>query len=225
MISTYYINVTQLEEEKIYEEKFRSLSPYRRQKIQILKHHKDKCRSLGAGIVLDCALQQYGLRERQMDYSVGQWGKPLFKEYPQLHFSLSHSGDYAICSIGKTPIGNDIEGIKGGHLKVADRFYTKKERDWMYEMNNEQEIEHRMFRIWTAKESFLKATGRGMSLSLLDFSILFGLQGAIEVEQTLEESSFHGKEYRQIPGYCVSVCCYQGEEIAPEMQEINLKSD
>ena len=220
MISTYYMDVTQLEEEKLYEEKFRSLSPYRRQKIQILKHHKDKCRSLGAGIVLDYALQQYGLRERQMDYAIGQWGKPFFKEYPQLHFSLSHSGDYAICSIGKTPVGNDIEGIKSGHLKVADRFYTPKEREWMYEAVTGPEIEKRMFRIWTVKESFLKATGRGMSFSLLDFSVLFGEQGVVTVEQTLEEASFHGREYRQIPGYCVCVCCHQGEETAPEIQPV-----
>ena len=220
MISTYYMDVTQLEEEKLYEEKFRSLSPYRRQKIQILKHHKDKCRSLGAGIVLDYALQQYGLRERHMDYAIGQWGKPFFKEYPQLHFSLSHSGDYAICSIGKTPVGNDIEGIKSGHLKVADRFYTPKEREWMYEAVTGPEIEKRMFRIWTVKESFLKATGRGMSFSLLDFSVLFGEQGVVTVEQTLEEASFHGREYRQIPGYCVCVCCHQGEEIAPEIQPV-----
>lgn len=40
MIYTYYIDVTQFEEEALFREKLNLLSPYRQQKIALLKHEK-----------------------------------------------------------------------------------------------------------------------------------------------------------------------------------------
>ena len=36
-------------------------------------------------------------------------GKPSFRDHPEIHFSLSHSGDYVMCAISDSPIGCDIE--------------------------------------------------------------------------------------------------------------------
>ncbi len=218
MIYTYYLDVRQFQDEKLFQEKRERLSPYRQQKLALLKHEKDKNRSLGAGILLDHALSPYGLKERRMEYEFGEWGKPAFKYYPEIHFSLSHSGDYAICSIGDKPVGNDIEGIRQGHLKVADRFFTGEEREWMYQGKNEEEITERMFRIWTMKESFLKVTGRGMSLSLRDFAVCMDEEKQkIHVRHRVDAKYYHMKEYRDIEGYGVSVCCQESKEIAYSM--------
>ncbi len=218
MVFTYYIDVTQFDEEELFEEKLQILSPYRQQKIALLKHKKDKNRSLGAGIALDHALETYGLKERSMEYEIGEWGKPSFKYHPNLFFSLSHSGDYAICSIGERQVGNDIEWIRGGRLNVADRFFCKEERDWMYAVDDKEEIERRMFRIWTAKESFLKVTGRGMSLSMQDFTVLMEEENRrIKIKQTVEAKYFHVKEYDDIKGYRVAVCCKESKDIAYSM--------
>lgn len=218
MIYTYYIDVTQYENETLFQETLQLLSPYRQQKIAILKHEKDKARSLGAGAALDHALETYGLKERSIEYEFGEWGKPFLKYHPNIYFSLSHSGDYAICSIGDRPMGNDIERIKPGRLKVADRFFAKEELDWMYAVQDEEEVTRRMFRIWTMKESFLKATGKGISLPLGDFSVLMDEENdKIRVKHTFNAKYYHMKEYDEIPGYRVAVCCEESRDVAYSM--------
>lgn len=221
MIETYYIHVAQFEKEALFQEKLSLLSPYRQRKIASLKHKKDKNRSMGAGIALDYALRPYGLRECSAEYELGEWGKPFLKEYPDIHFSLSHSGDYAICSIGGKPVGNDIERIKEGRLKVANRFFTPEELRFMYAVQDEEEINRRMFRIWTMKESFLKVIGRGISFPLSDFSVAAGGEkDRICVKHSCNAMHYYLKEYSDIPGYRTAVCCQESRDIAEHMHQI-----
>lgn len=221
MIYTYYIDVTQFDNETLFQDKLKLLSPYRQQKIALLKHAKDRNRSLGAGIALDHALETYGLKEKSIEYEFGEWGKPSLKYQPNIYFSLSHSGDYAICSIGDKAIGNDIELIKHGRLKVADRFFAKEELDWMYAESDEEEITQRMFRIWTMKESFLKATGKGISLPLGDFAVIVDEdKDKIRVKHSYNAKFYHMKEYADIDGYRVAVCCEEGRDVAYSMMPI-----
>lgn len=218
MIYTYYIDVTQFEDETLFLEKYGLLSPYRQQKITLLRHEKDKNRSLGAGVALDHALATYGLKEKSVEYEFGEWGKPTLKYQPNIHFSLSHSGDYAICSIGDKAMGNDIELIKQGHLKVADRFFAQEELDWMYAVQDEEAVTERMFRIWTMKEGFLKATGKGISLPLRDFTVLVDEeQDKIRVRHKFNAKYYHMKEYSEIAGYRVAVCCEESRDVAYSM--------
>lgn len=244
MIHTYYMDVTQFEDKDLFQEKLESLSPYRQQKILQLKQEADRRRSLGAGLVLDHALRIYGngLRERDMEYVLGEWGKPSLREYPEIHFSLSHSGAYAMCSIGGSPVGNDVERVRTGRLKVAERFFTAQELAFLYSgqdesvkksrPNNsgygsrnaceeEEEIVQRMFRIWTMKESFLKVTGRGMTLSLKDFSVIVEKEGdKVLVEHCFDAAAYHMKEYADIPGYRAAVCYLAEDEIAENMKRV-----
>ena len=221
MIYTYYIDVTQFDNETLFQDKLKLLSPYRQQKIALLKHAKDRNRSLGAGIALDHALETYGLKEKSVEYEFGEWGKPSLKYQPNIYFSLSHSGDYAICSIGDKAIGNDIELIKHGRLRVADRFFAKEELDWMYAESDEEEITQRMFRIWTMKESFLKATGKGISLPLGDFAVIVDEdKDKIRVKHSYNAKFYHMKEYADIDGYRVAVCCEEGRDVAYSMMPI-----
>lgn len=218
MIYTYYIDVTQFGDEALFHEKLSLLSPYRQQKIAILKHDKDRNRSLGAGIALDHALQTYGLKEKSVEYEFGEWGKPVLKYHPNIHFSLSHSGDYAICSIGDKAMGNDVERVRPGRLKVADRFFAKEELEWMYAPGDEAEVTDRMFRIWTMKESFLKATGKGISLPLGDFSVLVDEEkNSIRVKHTFNAKYYYMKEYAELDGYRVAVCCEESRDAAYSM--------
>ena len=39
-------------------------------------------------------------------------GKPYFDSKPDIHFSISHSGDYAMCAFSDNPIGADIQKIQ-----------------------------------------------------------------------------------------------------------------
>lgn len=223
MIYTYYADVRCLANRTLFLEKCKLLSPYRQQKVALLKHEKDKCRSLAAGLLLNHALESCGLQEKSAEYEIGEWGKPVFKYHPDINFSLSHSGDYAICTIGDSPLGNDIEQRKEGRLKVADRFFAEEELDWLYDTEEETEREQRMFRLWTMKESFLKATGRGMSLSLKDFSVhVEASSGRARVRHSFDGNYYSLREYQEIEGYCTAVCCQGKGDMAYSMIPVEL---
>lgn len=223
MIYTYYADVRCLKNRALFQEKCKLLSPYRLQKIALLKHEKDKCRSLAAGLLLNHALGSCGLQEKSAEYEIGEWGKPVLKYHTQINFSLSHSGDYAICTIGDSPLGNDIEQRKEGRLKVADRFFEEEELAWLYDAKDDAERELRMFRLWTMKESFLKATGRGMSLSLKNFSIhVEEASGRARVRHSFDGKYYSLREYQEIEGYCTAVCCQGKDDMAYSMIPVEL---
>jgi phosphopantetheinyl transferase len=94
-------------------------------------------------------------------------GKPYLKNQ-SINFNISHSGDYVVLATANREIGVDIEKIAVYPDKVAIRCFTLPEREWM-----EQEGENEAFyRLWTAKESVMKASGLGFSLAPEIFSVL-----------------------------------------------------
>lgn len=227
MIRTYIINIRQLEDEALFRNMLELTSPYRRQKIAVLKNDNDKRRSLGAAIALDKALEGYGLEERAMEYEFGSHGKPFLRYYPEIHFSLSHSKDYAICSIGIEELGNDIEWVRGGKDNVAERFFAAEELAWIKNAVDSKEKDERMFQIWTMKESFLKVTGFGMSLSLKDFAVIMEENGNIKLCQTVDDKVYHIKEYalplifNEQAEYKIAVCS-PDPDFAPSPEQIIL---
>ena len=227
MVRTYIINIRQLEEETVFQAVLPSVSSYRRQKIAALRNGKDRCRSLGASLALNAALQLYGLNEGAMEFDLGDQGKPVLRDHPDLHFSLSHAGDYAICSMGAQEIGNDIERVRPGKLRVADRFFAEEEKAWLYRADLPEEQESRMFRLWTIKESFLKVTGFGMSLPLRDFTVYMEDDGAVRLHHTLNDNIYYIKEYalpavfRETTDYKISVCSMDSD-LASEPETVSL---
>ena len=224
MTYTYYADVRCLDNETLFRAKVKLLSHYRQQKIAILRNDRDRNRSLGAGLLLDHGLAVYGLQERSVEYDIGQWGKPALKYHPEICFSLSHSGDYAICTIGDRPVGNDIEHVREGRLKVANRFFAEEELAWLYEAETEEERTGRMFRLWTMKESFLKVIGRGMSLSLKDFVIRMDEEsGRARVRHSFDAKYYYMREYGEIDGYCTAVCAQESGDMAYSMIPVELR--
>lgn len=195
MIKIYIMAIRQLEEETVFGRALETVSSGRRQKTERLKQEKDKRRSLAAAIALDCALKEYGLRERDMEYDLTPQGKPCLRYRPDLHFSLSHAGEYAVCSIGPRANGSDIERIRSGKERVAQRFFTPEENEWIQKASSQREREERIFRIWTMKESFLKVTGCGMSLPLDSFSFLLEEDGTVGLRQSFDQKKYFIKEY------------------------------
>lgn len=138
------------------------LSEYRRKKVNSLSRLNDKKLSVGVGLMLDIALKPYELNEADMTYCVNKHGKSEFANLPNVHFSISHSGDYAVCAISDNTLGCDIEKIGRVDMKIANCFFTKAECDRLNSLNfDEQKTE--LAKIWTVKESYAKALGRGVN--------------------------------------------------------------
>lgn len=135
----------------------------RKKRIRGYVTREDKARCLVAGLLLRlvCGVTD----DCQLTY--GENGKPYLK-HQSIHFNISHSGDYVVLATANREIGVDIEKITDYSDKVAIRCFTPLECEWM---KQERETEA-FYRLWTAKESVMKASGFGFSLPPEVFSVL-----------------------------------------------------
>jgi 4'-phosphopantetheinyl transferase len=94
--------------------------------------------------------------EEYIDCRVDESGKPYLTNFP--HFiSLSHSYDYAAVMVSKNKaVGIDIELIKDKIDRIANKFMTDKELQFIDE---NQRIEH-LYVCWCAKEAIYKLHGK-----------------------------------------------------------------
>ena len=108
------------EGEVLFAEALACASEHRRMKALAYRFERDRQLSLLAGLLLDELLRERGLRERDMVYDVSDLGKPAFAAYPQLQFSLAHSGNMAVAALADVPVGVDVERLADFPRDVCD---------------------------------------------------------------------------------------------------------
>ena len=97
-------------------------------------------------------------------------GKPRFKDEDNIHISISHSDGLCAAVISDRKIGADIEHMTGNEerlIRLAKRFFTETEVSSIEKKPTES-----FYRIWCAKESYMKYTGEGFSRPMRSFSVL-----------------------------------------------------
>ena len=81
-------------------------------------------------------------------------GKPYFLHLAdRLYVSVTHSGDYWMCMFSSCPVGIDLQNPE------ETAFLSGREKDVF-------------FSLWTAKESYVKYTGKGIAGQLDTFSVI-----------------------------------------------------
>lgn len=126
--------------------------------------------------------------------------------FPQnLDFNISHSGDWVVCAISDKTIGIDVELIKNANINIAKRFFTKEEFDYIVN-HDEKNINEAFYRVWTLKESYLKAIGKGLTIPLNSFSINFNKEKIFVESQHNSCEKYCFKILNLGKEYIVSVC-------------------
>ncbi|MEU6391118.1 4'-phosphopantetheinyl transferase superfamily protein [Streptomyces sp. NPDC046939] len=91
-------------------------------------------------------------------------GRPALADTPDLHFSLSHSGDLALVALAATPVGADVEELTPP--ATADELSAvlhPRERAELAALPDPSERSRAMSRAWVRKEAYLKGIGTGLS--------------------------------------------------------------
>lgn len=210
----YWMDTGELEDEIYFSEYYQIMSYERRRKVESCLFKKDKRLSLGAGILMDKGLAQYGLCEREEAVSYRENGKPYLPRHPHIHFNLSHSGSRAMAVFAETESGCDIEQVQKADLALAEKFFTRKEYAFIAGQQGRERQDEAFFRLWTLKESFLKAVGAGLMIPLDAFEITLSTEGKIAVCKKTDEvrrlypGKFKFREYR-MGEYCGAVCLWK----------------
>jgi 4'-phosphopantetheinyl transferase len=101
-----------------------------------------------------------------LEFEFNPHGKPRLRDFPQVNFNLSHSGDLALVAVaqGKGRVGVDVEEVRSEAVEhaVAERFFSPGEVKRLKSLDGAERILG-FFRCWTRKEAYLKAIGRGIS--------------------------------------------------------------
>lgn len=128
--------------------------------------------------VLSCYLP---VRPADWRFAATAFGRPFItNEHPDvaaLNFNLSHSDQLVVLGLmlgGQ--IGVDVEDLhRSVPLEIADRFFSPDEIRQLHALAPGARPA-RFLDVWTLKESYIKARGKGLSLPLEQFG--FGLDGA-----------------------------------------------
>ena len=145
----------------------------------------------------------------------GENGKPQWPEGENIYFNVTNTNGFVACAFSDIDIGVDAEKIRPIRMAAARRCCTSEEIEYILGVSDpsfspvpEGDICQgmdvgRFFRLWTLKESFMKATGLGMKLAMDSFCIRLGEE--ICVEHELGDAEYHLEEWAE-GEYRAAVC-------------------
>lgn len=124
--------------------------------------------------VLRRILSRYlNIAPQAVNFAYAAHGKPLLQNDPALHFNLSHSHHMAAYAIRlEQEIGVDIEFMRPQKNLVGmiKHVASPLEQDEL-NMLTENDARQAFYRLWTRKEAFIKAVGRGLGMGLRSIHI------------------------------------------------------
>jgi 4'-phosphopantetheinyl transferase len=169
-------------------------------------HASDSQRHLTGELLARHALEILtGIRPRD-PFLQGEKGKPHPEGYLGVHFNVTHSGSWVVVATSDVPVGVDVEKIRKVPEGVAYRFFSEPEKELLLNANTEELKADIFFTLWTLKESFLKAIGKGLTKSLSTFTVLKQSNGDYTLSPAPETNGYFLKNYPFEKGYKLSAC-------------------
>jgi 4'-phosphopantetheinyl transferase len=136
-------------------------------KVRGYRRWQDACGCLFGKLLLKEALKEQGEAAGLHQLQYTGYGRPWLQNCRD--FNISHSGQRVVCAIADTGgIGIDLEEIKHLHIEDFKDQFTPGE--WN-DITSAPHPLYTFYHFWTAKESIIKADGRGLHLPLAGISI------------------------------------------------------
>ncbi|MBE7122182.1 4'-phosphopantetheinyl transferase family protein [Bacillus cereus] len=178
------------------------ISKQKLNKIDRLKKNEDRMRSIIGDVMVRWAIcNKYNLLNENLLFTTNEYGKPfLINNNIKVSFSISHSGSWVVVALSSLEVGIDIEKVKDLNVKIAQQFFTPEENNTLTKLIPEEQL-HYFYELWTLKESYVKAIGKGLSVPLDSFSINTNNQ-YITVSP---ESPYNFRQYL-LQNYKLAVC-------------------
>lgn len=182
----------------------------KRERIFRFHRYEDAQRALiGDTLVRYLLCKKLGIKNKELIFGVNEYGKPFLINSAHIEYNISHSGKWVTCSIDNLPVGIDIEQIKPIDMSIAERFFSKEEVKCLMS-KCVVEREAYFYDLWTLKESYIKAIGKGLSIPLDSFTIRIE-EGNITVCSIYESNNYYFRQYYVDKDYKIAVCSRKNE--------------
>ena len=163
-----------------YEKWFTLITDEKKERINKMRFEDDKKRSVVGEMLIKKEVSHItGVSAESITIKTTPNRKPYI-ENSVIHFNISHCEDWVVCAIHNNPIGIDIEKIRPINLKIAKRFFTADEQNYVFsgipkeedfDKTADSDMLKRFFEVWTGKEAYLKYKGTGITDSLNTLSV------------------------------------------------------
>lgn len=140
----------------------------RRKKTDAFRVPEDRLRSVAGDHLARMGIAEYcGVDPADIRFVRTEKGKP-YAVGLDVHFNLSHSGDFVVCAVSDRPVGIDVERIRPVRARLAEKSCTPGELRWLqaapgWDETLTGEALARFFRIWASKEAYFKWAGTGIT--------------------------------------------------------------
>lgn len=165
------------------------------------KDRNSRVSIIGEILIRYLFIKKLNLKNNDINIIKNKYGKPSISNKQNIKYNISHSYNWIICAIDKNAIGIDIEMIRDINFLVAKRFFGKLENAYIssskISIRNES-----FFRIWTIKESYIKAIGKGLYMRLNSFDIDLDKK----VNNCIYLNEYYIKEYELDSKFKIAVC-------------------
>lgn len=167
-----YGRISEFSEEE-FSVAFNWLSDERKNAVMRMRFENDRKRSvLGELLARREISKRTGLAEKDVIINRTENGKP-YCENAEIHFSISHCKDLVVCAVHRFPVGVDIEFIRPLDLRITKFACTEKDLILINELETDSEKEIMFFKLWTAKEAFIKFHGKVLAdLKTVDYEAI-----------------------------------------------------
>lgn len=132
--------------------------------------------------------------------TLGEHGKPSLADYPDIHYNVTHADGITACLVSSRECGIDAEKVRPYRPNVIKRAFSENEKA-LIENAPEAERDLLFFRLWTLKESYVKALGIGVSYPMNTAEFSFD---GDEIVSNIDGYSF--KQYVIDGQFAIAVC-------------------
>jgi len=155
----------------------------------------------------------------EINIHFGEKGKPFVENLTDIHFNISHSGDYVVCAVSVNEVGIDVERKRKVNLRIAERYFSPAELLDLMKFDEEDRMNY-FITLWTIKESYLKAIGEGLTQHLNSFTVT--KNGDTYLLTDNDQAQHYGIRTFKLPdGFVMAVCSERPFSLS-EMKHVTL---
>ncbi len=209
MITIHVLQVPEVLPEAYWNHFLSQVSAERRAQASRFVRQADAYRSVLGEILTRLTLSKLTeLRPADLSFTRNSYGKPSLSHHTNVPFNVSHSGDWiALISGGTNELGVDVEKIAPIDMQIAERFFSPMESQFLATVPVDRQLDT-FYRLWTLKESYIKAVGMGLSIPLDSFTILPDEGGVWHCQQA---GTYRFLSQRLDEGHMLAACSAGGQ--------------
>lgn len=214
MVYPYAVNIREILRFEQVSNLCRAVSPKRQEQIAQYRFDRDKIRCLTAELLVRYALaERFGMNHYTISFLRTDNGKP-FLANSDVHFNMSHSGDWVVCAVGLSEIGIDVERMRQTDNRDMHVFFAKSESELLNRAKPYAQADL-FYRLWTLKESYVKYCGTGLRHPFSDFAVDFRPDGGAKLTRATVGDTNVAFDSRKLDSlHWYALCAPEGARMA-----------